>query len=158
MDGAIPAAGSVLAGNLLRLADLTGSSRWRVAGEALLTRRLGRIGQHPEAHAQLLIALDFALGPTQQVVIAAGTVGRTLGFLEEVRQRFLPRAVYLVAGHGRDELTALSQLAAIHATPVAATQAWLCTGQACQPPAATPRELGRQLDSVAGRVTSATPP
>jgi uncharacterized protein YyaL (SSP411 family) len=63
VDGAVPAAGSVAALNLLRLADLAGTERWRAAGERLLRGRLGRLGGHPEAHAQLLIALDYALGP-----------------------------------------------------------------------------------------------
>ncbi len=62
MDGAVPAAGSVATLNLLRLADLADTERWRAAGERLLRGRLGRLGGHPEAHAQLLIALDYALG------------------------------------------------------------------------------------------------
>lgn len=158
VDGAMPAAGSVLALTLLRLADLTGTSSWRAAGEQLLSRRLGRSARQPEAHAQLLIALDYALGPTQQVVIAQDGSGSAHGFLAEVRQRFLPRAVYLLAGHGRDQVAGLSQLAALHTSPAAATAAWLCTARACQPAAVTPRDLGRQLDAILRRTTPANLP
>ena len=158
VDGAMPAAGSVMALNLLRLADLTGEERWRDSGVQLLRRRLGRMGGHPAAHAQLLIALDYALGPTQQIVISQGTTGRGEGFLAEVRQRFLPRAVYLLAGSGRDDLAARSQLAAVHAAPGTDTVARLCSWQACQPLAGTPRALGRQLDAVLARISAATPP
>ncbi len=158
VDGAMPAAGSVLALNLLRLADLTGETRWRAAGSQLLCRRLGRMGGHPAAHAQLLIALDYALGPTQQIVVSQGTTGQAQGFLSEVRQRFLPRAIYMLAGSGREELTARSQLAAAHAVPDQFTRAWFCSGQTCQPPADTPRALGRQLDAALARVSAATPP
>jgi hypothetical protein len=158
VDGAMPAAGSILALTLLRLADLTGTTSWRTAGEQLLSRRLGRIARQPEAHAQLLIALDYALGPTQQVVVALGDSGPAHGFLAEVRQRFLPRAVYLVAGRGRDQVAGLSQLAARHTTAPAATAAWLCSARACQPAAATTRDLGRQLDAILGRTTPANLP
>lgn len=69
-DGAIPAAGSVVALNLLRLAGLTGTAHLQTLAERLLCRRLGNLGGHPEAHAQLLLALDCALerrrlGPPQ---------------------------------------------------------------------------------------------
>ena len=158
VDGAIPAAGSILALTLLRLADLTGTPSWREAGERLLARRLGGMAGRPEAHAQLLAALDYALGPTQQVVVALGDSGTEHGFVSEVRQRFLPRAVCLVAGRGRDRLAATSALAAAHAAPAALTVAWLCSGQTCQPAAVSPRELGRQLDAILRRTTPAAPP
>jgi uncharacterized protein YyaL (SSP411 family) len=158
MDGAMPAAGSILALTLLRLADLTGTTSWRDAGEQLLGRRLGRSARQPEAHAQLLIALDYALGPTQQVVVAQGSSGQAHGFLAEVRHRFLPRAVYLVAGHGHADVVGLSQLAALHSRPAAATAAWLCNARACQPASANPRDLGRQLDAILRRTTPANLP
>lgn len=61
VDGACPAAGSVQALNLLRLGEIGGEERLQAAAVRLLRGRLGQLGGHPEAHAQLLIALDYAL-------------------------------------------------------------------------------------------------
>ncbi|MHB8708045.1 MAG: thioredoxin domain-containing protein [Desulfuromonadales bacterium] len=155
-DGAVPAAGSVLALNLLRLGDLSGAERLQAIGERLLRGRLSRLGGHPEAHAQLLIALDYALGPRQQVVVSsAAGQRRAEGFLAEMRRRFLPRAVALVQ-EGDDELLArLTTLTAGRTARDGHPVAWLCSGQSCQLPAADAGELGRQLDAVSGRVSPA---
>jgi len=73
-----------------------------MAGERLLRTRLG--GQ-PAAHAQLLIALDYALGPRQQVVMSVPAAPvQAEPFLAIVRERFLPRTVTLVLA----EVTILS--------------------------------------------------
>jgi uncharacterized protein YyaL (SSP411 family) len=147
VDGAVPAAGSVHALNLLRLGDLTGSGRLNEEGERLLRRRLGALGNHPEAHAQLLIALDYALGPHQQVVICTTESRRQAdGFLAEVRTRFLPRTVTLVAAPDTGDLGQLSPLADGRTAITGRTTAYLCSGKSCQLPAGSPAELGKQLD------------
>jgi len=158
VDGAMPAAGSVLALNLLRLGDLTGTERLHAAGERLLRTRLGRLGGHPEAHAQLLIALDYALGPRQQVVVSvAASLRQAEGFLMEIRKRFLPRAVVLVQEGNHEDLTRLTTLTVGRRAREGHSCAWLCSGQSCQRPAANAGELGRQLEAVSGRITP-TPP
>jgi uncharacterized protein YyaL (SSP411 family) len=157
IDGALPAAGSVQALNLLRLGDLTGSGQRKEAGEQLLRRRLSRLGNHPEAHAQLLIALDYALGPQQQVVICTvATRQQADGLLAAVRGRFRPRTVTLVAAPDTGGLGRLSPLidgrTAIGGRPTA----YLCGGKTCQLPAGSPAELGRQLDATG--ITPASSP
>jgi uncharacterized protein YyaL (SSP411 family) len=154
VDGALPAAGSVLALNLLRLSDLTGTERLNAAGERLLRTRLGRLGGHPEAHAQLLIALDYALGPRQQVVVSGATTLRQAdGFMAEIRKRFLPHAVSLVQGGDNARLARLTTLTANRSTRDGSPCAWLCSGHSCQLPATNPGELGRRLDAKGNRPT-----
>jgi hypothetical protein len=153
VDSAVPAAGSVLALNLLRLGDLSGSERLEAAAERLLRGRLGRLGGHPEAHAQLLIALDYVLGPRQQVVIRVSPEQPPpAGFLAQTRGRFLPHAVVLVASGDDPALGRLTGLTAGRNPRDGRATAWLCSGKSCQLPAANPAELGRQLDAAAGRL------
>ncbi len=146
-DGAIPAAGSLATLTLMKLADLTGEESWRTAGEQLLARRLGRLGAHPEAHAQLLQALDYALGPTRQLVIVApGPVAAAAPFLAVLHQRFQPRTVTLCIGEDTTGIDRLSQLpAGKHAVDGRVT-AWLCGEQGCRLPVTSPHELGQLLD------------
>jgi hypothetical protein len=96
-DGAIPSGNSVAALNLLRLG--------RIAANADLEEKAVKIGrafsmavqQSPSAYTQLMLALDFATGPSYEVVIAgkAGaedtkTMIRTLG------EHFLPNNVAIL--------------------------------------------------------------
>jgi uncharacterized protein YyaL (SSP411 family) len=151
VDGALPAAGSLAALTLLKLGDLTGEESWRNAGEKLLARRLGRIGTHPEAHAQLLQALDYALGPTRQLVIATpGPVAAAQPFLAELRQRFQPGTVTLCVGSDTPGVDQLSQLVAEKGLIKDKVTAWLCSEQGCQLPVTSPVELGRLLDGLDG--------
>lgn len=157
VDGAVPAAGSVVALNLLRLGDLSGEERLLADGERLLQRRLSRLGGHPEAHAQLLTALDYALGPRQQIVVSCAPGQRQAeGFLAEIRKRFLPRAIVLLQEGDEEELARLTTLTTGRSCGHdGSAVAWLCSGQSCQLPATNAGELGRQLDAVSGRVRPA---
>lgn len=146
VDGAIPAAGSVLALNLLRLGDLTGAADLHTAAERLLRGRLANLGGHPEAHAQLLLALDYYLGPRQQVVISCDTGREAERFLAEMRKRFLPCAVALVRKGDDAEVDRLTTLTAGRTRLAGKPTAWLCSGQSCQLPTASTGEFGRQLD------------
>jgi uncharacterized protein YyaL (SSP411 family) len=151
VDGAVPAAGSIVALNLLRLADLTGMTQLQMAGERLLGRRLG--GQ-PAAHAQLLIALDYALGPRQQVVVSVPAApSQAEPLLAAVRGRFLPRTVTLVLTEGDCTLSGLSTLTAGRPPRNGQPVAYLCSGESCRLPALSPGELARQLDAASGGLT-----
>lgn len=152
VDGAIPAAGSVAALNMLRLGDLTGDLSLAERGERLLRRRLGRLGGHPEAHAQLLIALDYALGPRQQVVISVpGAASAARAFLTAVHDRFRPRTVTLVHAAGDEFLPRLTSLTTGRGPRDGQAVAWLCSDASCQPPAFSPQELAGLLERSGGR-------
>src|SRR5207253_2960197 len=57
-DNATPSANSLAANGLLRLAALTGGSRWQEAGETAVRAIGPAMGQHPTAFAELLGALE----------------------------------------------------------------------------------------------------
>ncbi len=69
-DGAVPSGNSVMVYNLLRLARLTGRSDFEE--KAWLTYQAFRdeIEKTPRAYTQMLTALEFAAGPTCEIVVA----------------------------------------------------------------------------------------
>ena len=103
----------------------------------------------PTAHAQLLSALDFALGPTREIVIVgerADAEARSMA--GEVARRFLPRKVIL--WNAPDEAKTLHRLAPFvkSQTPVAgASAAYLCENYACRAPVTSAAELALLLDA-----------
>ncbi|MBI3991063.1 MAG: thioredoxin domain-containing protein [Candidatus Omnitrophica bacterium] len=68
-DGAIPSGNSVAAIVLLKLGRFTMNNKFEDKAEALFKTFSGDISQAPGAFPQMLIALDFALGPTKEIVI-----------------------------------------------------------------------------------------
>ena len=69
-DGAVPSGNSMAAYNLLRLARLTGRADLEEKASAT-ARAFGEDAtKRPEGHTMLLTALDFAIGPSVEVVIS----------------------------------------------------------------------------------------
>ena len=149
-DNAEPAASSVAALNLVRLAALTDQDEFRKRA-AKVVAAFGaeqnpiRVGQ---AMPLMLTALDDLAEPPKQIVVV-GPVKRadTLAMLAAIYHRYIPGKVVLLA----DGDTGLRELARHHPYLQNATMqdgkatAYLCENGACQLPTTDPTALTRQL-------------
>jgi len=148
-DGAEPAANSLSALNLLRLAQMTERADLRSKAERTLGAFSSRLERQPFALPQMLVALDYSLSKPRQVVIT-GQPGApdTLALLREVRSRFLPTTVVLLAdgGKGQEELgRRLAFLRAMKPIDGKAT-AFVCENYACELPTTELAVVARLLD------------
>jgi uncharacterized protein YyaL (SSP411 family) len=101
-DNATPAGNSVAALALLRLAELTGQQAYRQKAEQTLQLFRGVMAELPTAAGQMLIALDFYLGPVQEIVVVGDQQSADFQqALRLLRQRFQPHQV--LAARGVDE-------------------------------------------------------
>ncbi len=149
-DGAIPSGTSVAALNLLRLGRLTGSTALEARGEELLAVSLDQVNRYPAAYAQLLIALDYALGPKTEVILVPGTDGSPpQALLTELHKHFLPRTQAIVYRAGDSRLERLAPIVLGKGPVEGAAAAWVCRDQTCLPPATTPEELATLLTKTA---------
>ena len=101
-DGAIPSGNSIAALVLVRLSKITFDPKWEDLASRLFQSFAAEIGQHPSSYSQMLIAYDFYLGPSIEIVIAdkdlnMRTVEETLRVLKEF---FIPNKVVL--WHSKD--------------------------------------------------------
>lgn len=146
-DGAEPTGNSVAALTLLRLSALTGDDRLREEGEATLRAFGVLLSGHPAALGEMLLAVDFALGPVRELALVrpAGVTNRPL--VDAVVRRFSPRQVLVRAEEGPAH-AALAELCALlrdrGALDGRAT-AYVCERQACKLPVTTPEALLAQL-------------
>jgi uncharacterized protein YyaL (SSP411 family) len=69
-DGALPSGNSITALNLLRLARLTGDERWEKKAEQQLLSFHPVLEEHPSGYTAFLQALQFALHPSQELILA----------------------------------------------------------------------------------------
>jgi uncharacterized protein len=135
-DHPIPSGNASAAYGLLRLAALTGESRYEDWAVGVLRLLHELAAQHPQAFGHLLQALDFHLAPVKEVAL----VGEDLHPLERVvRGAFRPHLV--VAGGAPDGVPLLQDRSPVDGRPAA----YVCERFACKAPVTEPQELERLL-------------
>ncbi len=147
-DGAIPSGNSVALLNLLRLSRITGATEWEDKAERMLRYFSGMVGDYPSGYTQFLNALDFALGPSSEVVIVGDPeLESTRTMLELLHRKFYPNRVLMLKRDG-DEGEKLSSLAAFTAElkPLdSKATAYVCENFACKRPITDPEALAESI-------------
>src|SRR5262249_51965409 len=92
-DSSTPSGNAMAATALLRLGKLTGRKQYTDAALSTLQAAAGLLERFPSAAGQMLMALDFHLGPTPEIVILGGPDADTTAVLTDLRYRFLPNKV-----------------------------------------------------------------
>jgi uncharacterized protein YyaL (SSP411 family) len=155
-DGATPSGNSVAASALLRLGRLLGDQELEATGRRTLDVFAQRLLAAPFASPHMFMALDFALGPAQEIVIAgAPDHPQARAMVREVHGRFLPRTV-LLRHDGGPRGTALESLApfvAAQRPAGGAPAAYVCRDRVCRLPATDAASLREQLDKSAHAVS-----
>jgi uncharacterized protein YyaL (SSP411 family) len=150
-DGALPSANAVAWYNALRLARLTGRPDLEERADRLETVFARTILRMPSAYTMWLVALDFRIGPSHEVVIATPDTSRgdeeSEQLLRGMRGRFLPRAVVLKKRDGTsgEQLARLATFTAAHVPIDERPAAYACTGYVCQAPVVDATALLRAL-------------
>jgi uncharacterized protein YyaL (SSP411 family) len=135
-DSSVPSANGMAVTALLRLAKLTG--RADLQERALKTLRLfsGVLTGSPRAAGQMLIGLDFHLGPVQEFAVVGDLASEEVGeVLRVIRRSFRPHHILAakpVTG-AAPEVDTLVPLLAGKAAPDGVTT-YVCENFACQAP------------------------
>src|SRR5262249_9561641 len=126
-DHPIPSGNSAAAMSLLRLAALTGERTYAQQAESVFRLFARPAGQHPEAFAHLLRAIDFHLASTKEVAL----IGDDLSALAAtVRSKFRPHLVLAGGTEGSDQPPLLQGRSAVDDSPAA----YVCEHFACMAP------------------------
>ncbi len=95
-DGVIPSGNSTAAFALLKLGRLTMNQYYTEQGVRVLESFSQQLKQSPAFSTEMLTALNFWLGPTQEIVIAGSAEATdTKQMLKLVHSKFLPNSVIL---------------------------------------------------------------
>jgi uncharacterized protein len=147
-DSAEPAASSVAALNLLRLAQFRNEKRWYERAEKTIDAFSSQIGHFASAMPQMLVALDLSLSKPWQIVIAGkGDSKETRALLKEVHRHFLPNKILVLADGGEGQKYLGEENEAIHAITVidGKPAAYVCENFTCKAPVTDPKALGELL-------------
>ncbi len=136
-DGAEPSPNSIAAMNLQRLAQITGNEELRAKAEKTVSAFSEQLGRAPTAMPQMLCAADALNGKPRQIVIAGPADAEgTKALLAEVRRRYLPNKIVLLAEGGAGQawlgqkLEFLRTVGPIEGKPAA----FVCEDFVCQLP------------------------
>jgi uncharacterized protein YyaL (SSP411 family) len=95
-DGAVPSGNSVAMLNFLRLGRITGDTELERRAEDIGRAFSKGILQSPAAHTQLMMAVDFGIGPSCEVVVVGDPQAEeTHRMVKALRRQFLPHKVVL---------------------------------------------------------------
>ena len=147
-DSAEPAASSIAALNLLRLAQLGNGASCRQRAEKTIAAFSGTLSRFPSAMPQMLVAVDFSLTEPRQIVIAGKPeAADTKAFLSEVHRHFLPNKVLLLvdAAEGQKYLAENNQALAAMSPIDGKAAAYVCEDLTCQAPVTDPNRLRELL-------------
>jgi uncharacterized protein YyaL (SSP411 family) len=149
-DGAVPSSNSVAALNLLRLARMTGNTAWEEKVERLFKAFFHLVSDFPSAYTQFLHAVDFALGPSQEIVLA-GDLGQeeTRNMVEAVHAAFLPNRVLMYRGIGEAarKLAGVAPFMSDLQPSDGQPTIFICQNYACRSPITALAELKQVLAS-----------
>jgi len=149
-DAAIPSGNSVAMLNLLRLGRMTPSSDLEEKA-AKIGRAFSRsVKQSPLAHTQLMVALDFGVGPCYEVVIAGNSEAEdTKAMLKALRAKFLPSKVVLLNPSEEEspELAQLAEFTKEQSSTRGRATAYVCTNHNCKLPTTDVNKMLELLNS-----------
>ncbi len=143
-DSAEPAASSVTALNLARLAAIRNDSELLARAKKTVNAFARQLAQFPSALPQMLVAFDFLEGSPRQIVIAGDSDSpETKALLAEMHRHFLPNKVLLLADGAEGQSYLGEKNEAIRAMSMLGRKpaAYVCENFACKAPVTDVNEL-----------------
>lgn len=142
IDNAVPAANSVLALELQRLALITSDPDYEHHALGIIRLMKDAMERSPAAFGHLLSAVDLYLGDPLEIVIVGDPEAPDTGaLLDVVRSTYVPHRVVLVAPPGEDGLPLLRD----RPTRAGRATAYVCRRGVCRAPVTEPSELAAEL-------------
>ena len=142
-DGAKPSGNSVMLLNLLRLSRLTGVTALEEKAGRLAQAFSSTVKGSPHAYTFFLCGLDFALGPSHEVVLAGERPDEVKALYEAIWERYLPNTVVFMR---TEESAGLAEYAEEMTSIGGRGTAYVCSGFKCQKPTTDSDEMLRGLE------------
>lgn len=143
-DGALPSGNSVSMLNLLRLGRITANSKYEEKAAEIGRLVANEVSRFPTAYTQLLMALDFGIGPSYEVVIS-GKPGAedTREMLKAIQTKFIPNKVVLLRPEGKEppDIVRIAKFAENQFSIDGKSTAYVCLNYNCKLPTTDIKEM-----------------
>jgi uncharacterized protein YyaL (SSP411 family) len=149
VDGAIPSGNSVAMLNLLRIGRITANADYEGKAARIIQAFSSRVKQSPTAFTQLMISLDFAAGPSYELVIAGRTGAKdTREMLRTLWSHFIPNKITLFRPTEQQspEITHIAEYTEYMSGIDGKATAYVCIDHACDLPTTDSNKMLDLLD------------
>jgi hypothetical protein len=136
-DGAVPSGNGVSYQNLVNLFRLTGDTLYAQESLALARAFAAQVGDAPASHCSYLIALDLAIGPVVDIVVAGDPDHpQTLSLVSAAWEGYTPETLVLLLPRGPrgDEVRRIAPFTAAMESGGTVPAAYLCSAHRCSLP------------------------
>jgi len=142
-DAAKPSGNSVMLLNLLRLSRLTGRPALEEKAGRLAEAFSSTVKESSPAYTFFLCGLDFALGPSHEVVLAGEHPNEVKALYEAIWQRYLPNTVVFMRTGESAKLAGYTE----EMTPIDGRgTAYVCSNFTCEKPTTDAEKMLSGLD------------
>jgi len=145
-DNATPSGNALAAMALLQLSAYTGNSDWHDLADQMLSQILPSASRYPTAFSQWLSAIDFSLGPVDEIAILGDVHDEQTTQLQELLwSQFRPRLVAAVSPFPIPP----GSPALLHNRTLVRNQTtvYVCQNHTCKYPVTTVADLREQLSA-----------
>ncbi|HUU40740.1 MAG TPA: thioredoxin domain-containing protein [Desulfatiglandales bacterium] len=143
-DGAVPSGNSIAMLNLLRLARITANPEYEEKAAQMSITFSEMVSVAPAAFTQMMVALDFALGPSLEVVITGNPESEdTKAMFKALRGTFLPGKVVLFRSTEREDpdIAHYAEFTKELSGLEGKATAYVCKNYRCELPTTDPKEM-----------------
>ncbi|HLE24684.1 MAG TPA: thioredoxin domain-containing protein [Thermodesulfobacteriota bacterium] len=150
-DGAIPSGNSAAMLNLLRLDRITTNSNFEEMAEKIGSAFSKTIKQFPAAHTELMVALDFGVGPSYEVVIVGDSqADDTKAMIKAIRRQFVPNKVVLLRQTEKEEpdIIRIAEFTKSQLSLEGKATAYVCLNYVCKLPTT---DISKMLEFLSGK-------
>lgn len=145
-DGAIPSGNSIAFLNLIRLSRMTGKTSYEEKASTLARAISSYEEGTPFHNIMFLVALDFLIGPTYEIVIVGSpNFKETKNMVQAIRTRFVPNKAVLLKKENQKNLENLAGFTKDMIMIDNKTTAYICTDFVCSKPVTEIREVLKML-------------
>jgi uncharacterized protein YyaL (SSP411 family) len=146
-DGAVPSGNSVAMLNLLRLSRITADAELEKKADRISKVFAQNVKSVPSAHTMLMSALDFAIGPSYEIVIVGDPKSQdTKEMLAEIGKIFLPNKVVLLRPEGEQpEILKIAEFTKTQKSLNGKATAYVCLNYLCKSPTTDPQQMLKLL-------------
>ena len=136
-DGAIPSGNSVAMLNLLRMGRITANADYEKKAAKIGRFFYENVSQLTSTYTQLMVAVDFAVGPSYEVVIVGGSQANdTKKILAAIRGQFIPNKIVVLRPIDMElpPIDDISKFTKYHSSIDGKATAYVCHNYSCQLP------------------------
>jgi len=140
----VPSGNAVAALNFLRLARLTGDTSWEEKAAATTRAFSGAVAKAPASFTFMMTALEFALGPSREVVVVGDPAADdTREMLRALGRAYVPGAVVVLrpADDDEPEIVELAEYTRGLSQVGGRATAYVCERFSCRAPTNDVREM-----------------